>query len=268
MEAAYLEPDGHVSVVAATGVTRGTKGRGPFELGPHVSSTGAASARLVPGVRRIAVLRANGIGDLMFVLPALGALEAAYPEAEITLLGAPWHADFLERRPGPVRRVVPVPPSQGVWLPPGSHESGDELERFFAHMTQERFDLALQLHGGGRHSNPFTLRLGARVTAGLCTPDAERLDRWVSYVYYHPEILRYLEVVALVGAGPVSLEPRLAVTDDDLAEAEEAFIASTVREVLPIAAIDDRALPARPGPVTEAAAAALREDVERAVAGP
>lgn len=159
----------------------------------------------------------------MFALPALCALEVAYPDAEITLLGAPWHADFLEGRPGPVHRVVPVPPSQGVWLPPGCNESADELERFFTRMGEERFDLALQLHGGGRHSNPFTLRLGARVTAGLCTPDAERLDRWVSYVYYHPEILRYLEVVALVGAGPVSLEPRLAVTDDDLAEAEEAL---------------------------------------------
>ena len=35
--------------------------------------------------------------------------------------------------------------------------------------------------------------------------------------------------------------------------AEEAFIASTVREVLPIAAIDGRELPHAPGPVTSAA---------------
>ncbi len=50
---------------------------------------------------------------------------------------------------------------------------------------------------------------------------------------------------------------------DDLANAEEAFIASTVREVLPIASIDGRALPQAPGPVTQAAAAAFRAVVER-----
>ena len=55
-------------------------------------------------------------------------------------------------------------------------------------------------------------------------------------------------------------------TLDDLATAEEAFIASTVREVMPITAIDDRELPAAPGPVTERAGAALRARVERELA--
>ena len=56
-------------------------------------------------------------------------------------------------------------------------------------------------------------------------------------------------------------------TLDDLVTAEEAFIASTVREVMPITAIDGRDLPAAPGPVTEHAAAALRARVERELAG-
>ncbi len=185
------------------------------EGGAPASSPGP----LVPDVGRIAVLRANGIGDLVFALPALSALRAAYPEAEIILLGAPWHAAFLHARTGPIDRVIAVPPSEGVWLPEGCQESRAELEEFSQRMREERFDLALQIHGGGRYSNPFILGLGARVTAGLRTPDAAPLDRWVSYVYYHPEILRYLEVVSLVGARPVSLEPRLVVVESDLAEA-------------------------------------------------
>jgi branched-chain amino acid aminotransferase len=52
-------------------------------------------------------------------------------------------------------------------------------------------------------------------------------------------------------------------TLDDLAGAEEAFIASTVREVLPITRIDDRDLRDAPGPVTTAAQAALRTCIER-----
>ena len=53
---------------------------------------------------------------------------------------------------------------------------------------------------------------------------------------------------------------------DDLAGAEEAFIASTVREVMPIAAIDDVALPAAPGPVTRDAAERLGARIERELA--
>ena len=171
----------------------------------------------VANARRIAVLRANAIGDLVVVLPALDALRAAYPEAEIVLLGKSWHAGFLAERPGPVDRVVVVPPSRGV-REDGGHEDALELERFFRAMRRERFDLALQLHGGGRYSNPFVRRLGAVLAAGLKAADAAPLDRWIPYVYYQPEILRFLEVVALVGAEPVGVQPRLAVTERDLAE--------------------------------------------------
>jgi branched-chain amino acid aminotransferase len=58
----------------------------------------------------------------------------------------------------------------------------------------------------------------------------------------------------------VSEEP---CTLDDLRGAEEAFIASTVREVMPIAAIDDLELPAAPGPVTAEAGRRLAARIER-----
>lgn len=174
-------------------------------------------------MRKIAVLRANAVGDFIFILPALAALRAAYPAAEIVLLGLPWHAEFWQDRPGPVNRVVVVPPSVGIREPaPGAEEDPAELDRFFAQMAAERFDLAIQLHGGGRHSNPFVRRLGAELTIGLRAPDAVPLDRWAPYIYYQPEILRYLEVVALVGARTEVLEPRLTVTERDLVEADYA----------------------------------------------
>ncbi len=69
---------------------------------------------LVPDVRKIAVLRTNGIGDYVFAIPALESLRNAYPKAQIVLLGSPWHAAFVEPRPGPVDRVVVVPPTRGV----------------------------------------------------------------------------------------------------------------------------------------------------------
>jgi len=57
-------------------------------------------------------------------------------------------------------------------------------------------------------------------------------------------------------------------TLDDVRAAEEAFIASSVREVMPIAAVDEIALPHVPGPVTAAAHEAFRRRVARELAAP
>jgi branched-chain amino acid aminotransferase len=48
-----------------------------------------------------------------------------------------------------------------------------------------------------------------------------------------------------------------------LAEADEAFISSSTREVQPIGGVGERRLPAAPGPLTQAAAAAFRALVSR-----
>ena len=175
---------------------------------------------LVENVRKIAVLRAGGIGDFVFTLPALGALRETYPEAEITLLGAAVQVGLLSGRPEPVDRAIVVPPSTGVNGPDtGVDEDEKDLERFFARMREERFDLALQMHGGGGYSNPFVRRFGARITAGAQAPGAPPLDRTIPYVYFQNEILRQLEVASLVGARTANLEPRLYVTKGDLKEA-------------------------------------------------
>ena len=52
----------------------------------------------------------------------------------------------------------------------------------------------------------------------------------------------------------------------DLASAEEAFIASSVREVLPVHRIEELELPT-PGPVTSATAAAVRGQLDAALEG-
>ena len=161
-----------------------------------------------PDVRRIALLRGGGLGDLMFAMPAAQALAAAYPAATITLLGTPAHRRLLEGRPGPIADVVELPAAHGVR---DGEEDPDELARFFAAMRDRAFDLAVQVHGGGRFSNPFLLELGARFTVGTRTEDAAMLDRSLDYVLYQHEMLRALEVVGLAGAAPVGLEPRLTV---------------------------------------------------------
>lgn len=175
---------------------------------------------MVDSTGRIAVLRANGIGDLVFALPALDAIRAAHPSAEIVLLGLPWHVGFFDGRPGPVDRVEIVPKWPGVR---DGEPDAAEQDAFFARMAEERFDVAVQMHGGGRNSNPFVLRLGAHRAVGLRSHDAPSLDAWIPYRYFQSEVQRCLEVASLVGARPLGAYPHLVVTPDDFGAAEAAL---------------------------------------------
>jgi hypothetical protein len=134
----------------------------------------------------------------------LTVLAAAYPEAEIVLLGVPAFARLLADRPVPVDRVVTIPPTPGVY------EAGGAADwAAFAAAEVGPVDLGVQLHGGGRNSSPFVLRLAPRWAVGSRTLDAPALTRWLRNRYYQNEVMRALEVVALAGAAPVSVVPRL-----------------------------------------------------------
>ena len=119
------------------------------------------------GVRRIAVLRCNALGDYLMATPALAALRATFPEAEITLLASAWHAAFLGGRPGPVDRVLVVPRVPGLAGQPAGAPPEEALSGFLADARAYRYDLAVQLHGGGAVSNPLIRALGARWSIGL-----------------------------------------------------------------------------------------------------
>ncbi|HEX2299505.1 MAG TPA: glycosyltransferase family 9 protein [Pseudonocardiaceae bacterium] len=173
---------------------------------------------VVQEVARIVVLRANAVGDYLLSLPALHGLREAYPQARIVLAGAPWHARTLSCRPGPVDEVVVLPTVPRLAGLAPDAPPGEQLPAFLAEMRRRRFDLAVQLHGGGAAANPLVREFGARLTAGLRARDAAPLDRWVPYRFYQPEVARALEVVALVGARHPVDPVRFAVTAADRAK--------------------------------------------------
>jgi ADP-heptose:LPS heptosyltransferase len=174
------------------------------------------------GVRKIVVLRPGAVGDFVFALPALHALKQTYPEAELVLAGKAWHRAFLQGRPGPVDRVVEVPVVPGVSAPPDTAPETEAIERFVDAMRAEHFDLALQMVGGGRYSNPFLLRFGAGLTVGACAPGVPLLDRWIAYREPGQRRLALLEIAALAGADvrlPPPKQAELALTAADRHEA-------------------------------------------------
>ncbi|GAB3271506.1 glycosyltransferase family 9 protein [Sinomonas notoginsengisoli] len=173
-------------------------------------------ARRFEDIRRIAVLRGGGIGDLLSAFPALVALRATYPGVHITLLTTPLLAGLLDGRPGPYDsvRIVPVFPEAPA--PERVFWRDDQATlRLVDELQAERLDLAIQMHGGGRNSNPFVLALGAAHAVGCSTPDAPRLDRQLPHVYYQREVERWLEVAGLAGAAVQDHEPRFLTVGED-----------------------------------------------------
>lgn len=206
----------------------------------------------------MAVLRAGGLGDFVFALPALDSLHAAYPAAEITLLTGPPQCELIDGRPGPWDIVEVASPYPGIR---DEEEPGEPTSDFLKRMRRRHFDLAVQMHGGGRHSNGLVRDLGARITLGCRTPDALPLDIELPHVYRHSEVTRWLELVALIGGRFRAPTPRLAVTPEDIAAANEVLPPSAAGGPL-VTLHPGAGSPRRRWPV--AAFASLADDLTRA----
>lgn len=95
-----------------------------------------------------------------------------------------------------------------------------EVNSFVRDMQQEQFDLVINFQGEGKSVNPLIKRFNARYTLGCAGDDVLPLDRMLPYYYYQSEVLRFQELVQLVGAQPHTLEPVLKVLAEDQREVE------------------------------------------------
>ncbi|HEU5438362.1 MAG TPA: glycosyltransferase family 9 protein [Ktedonobacterales bacterium] len=170
-----------------------------------------------PPVERIAILRALQLGDLLLTVPALRAIRARFPAAEITLIGLPWAAELAQRLSRYVDRFVEFPGYPGI-----AEASYDEerTARFFARQCAYGYDLAIQMHGNGTASNGFCRALGARMTVG-CYDDTppDGLTLGAPYPRDAHEIERNLAIARLLGCRPPSLDLEFPLRSADTAEA-------------------------------------------------
>src|SRR5919201_297755 len=179
----------------------------------------AASGRLPPTAycKKIAVFRALYLGDLLLAVPALRALRAGFPEAEITLIGLPWAASFARRFHRYVDRFVEF----GGY--PGIGEVAVEPGRSAQFVQEQRaygYDLVVQMQGSGRTSNPCTLALGGRMTAGYYEGEPPPgLTFGAPYPDDEPEVLRNVGLIRLLGCAHRGLALEFPLFARDRAEA-------------------------------------------------
>ena len=97
-------------------------------------------------------------------MPALRALRAGLPGAEIVLIGLPWARAFVARFDGYLDGFREFPGFPG--LPERPPEIG-RIPAFLAEIQAERFDLAIQLHGSGPFVNPLVALLRGDAVRGV-----------------------------------------------------------------------------------------------------
>ncbi|HZU38085.1 MAG TPA: glycosyltransferase family 9 protein [Gemmataceae bacterium] len=156
-----------------------------------------------PLPRRVLVLRALQLGDLLCAVPAFRALRTALPETEIILVGLPWARMLVERYPNYLNGFRPLPGYPGL---PEQPPQPQELPAFLSAIQAEKFDLALQLHGSGTITNPLCCLFGARLTAGFYAqggyrPDPERFMPWPEHGLELRRLLALLEFLGIPACG-------------------------------------------------------------------
>ena len=184
--------------------------------------------------RRIAIVRALQLGDLLVAVPAFRALRACFPQAEVTLIGLPWAAAFAARFSHYIDRFVVFPGWPGIAEAPADVE---RTRRFTAEQQAYGYDLVLQMHGSGAASNPFALALGGKVTVGYVDgPEPTALTLSAPYPHTLHEILRNLGLVRLLGCPEQGTRLEFPLTTDDHAEAN-ALLAPLENAYAPLVGI-------------------------------
>lgn len=149
--------------------------------------------------RRVAVLRAlPGLGDFLCLVPALRALRAALPEAEILLIGLPCVAPLARRFGHYLDGLVDFP---GF---PGIPEAALDLGRFGSRLLdlqRQHFDVLFQMHGHGGIMNVFAGLVGASLSSGYYFPGNYCPDphTFLPYVETEPEVQRWLRLLESMG---------------------------------------------------------------------
>lgn len=172
-------------------------------------------------VRRIAVFRALMLGDMLCLGPALRALKAAHPQAQLTLIGLPW-ARELAARLRMVDEFIAFPGFPGL---PETEPDLPALPRFLQHVQAQRFDCLLQMHGSGQITNPLLAACAARRLAGFYQPlqYCPEPPSFLAWPEQGSEVDRLLALVAHLGVPLQGRELEFTLQPRDHAELAQVW---------------------------------------------
>ena len=179
-------------------------------------------------IRRILLIRADHIGDVIASTVVLGPLKKAFPQAEIDFLTSSWAYDLVKGSPN-ITRVIQFDPP---WFTRRSRRPGEGVRGFFEMariMRQGRYDLVVDLRGDARHiAAMFLAGVKRRISYGI-TGGGFLLTDQVPYEGPAHETDRNLALLRPLGLDERSSGVRIDFTEKDAEDARAVMGRTSIR---------------------------------------
>lgn len=148
--------------------------------------------------RKIAILRALYLGDLLCVIPAVRAIKKSYPDSKIDLISLPWAKDFIKRFPKYFNDLIEFPGYPGL---PEQKINKKKTIQFISFVQAKKYDLIFQMQGNGSIVNPLVNLFDARFSAGFYEKNqyCPNESTYIVYPIEKPEIYRHLTLIEALG---------------------------------------------------------------------
>lgn len=182
--------------------------------------------------RRILYINVSRIGDTLLATPAVRAVAAAFPEAEITLLGHPRRSEIFRHLPF-VSRVGSITKHRAPWL---------------GRLFRKSYDLAF-ICGYDAAIVAYACRVAKRVIA-FKQPKAAlnaRLFRAVDHPAFQTEhaVRIQLRLPAAAGIPPAGLNLAYEVTRDEARWARDTLQTALPKEAVPLIGLQVASFPTK-----------------------
>ncbi len=165
-------------------------------------------------IKKIAVLRALFLGDLLCAVPAFRALRAAFPQSTIDLIGLPWALSFVDRYHKYLDGLVPF---AGYPDLPEQEFEKEKYEAFVNRMEEEKYDLIIQMHGNGTIVNDLVKDWGGSMIAGYFyhEPPEGYTTTFMKYPEMGTEVERHLQLLSFLGVPSQGTEIDFPFLEED-----------------------------------------------------
>lgn len=167
-------------------------------------------------IKRIAILRALQLGDMLCAIPAIRALRNAYPNAEITLIGLPWAAQFVKRFNKYFDAFMHFPGYPGL---PEQEYSQQAFVQFVEDVSEKEFDLVIQMQGNGTIVNELLPVFKAKYMAGYYNDESYVPDGlFMQYPNFGSEVQRHMMLMRFLGLDATDDSLEFPVNEQDKAD--------------------------------------------------
>jgi heptosyltransferase-1 len=157
-------------------------------------------------MKRLLIIKLSALGDVVMTLPALKALKATWPEAEIDWLVEPSSKNLLEAHPDINRLLVTPRPIAGKLLKNFHPFKALNLWRYFFRSLRDRqYDAVLDFQGLFKSALNVKVARSPRKIGFANGREFSSLVLTEKLPPYDPErhaLLRYLDLAAHLGANP------------------------------------------------------------------